>query len=237
MLDDESSDAHTTLAHIKATQDWDWVGAEREFLRAIDLNPRNSTAHLWYGVSCLASLCRLDEALTEVKLALALNPVSSIVARNIALIHYYQRNLDLALEQCDQTIEQNPHFSAAYWTLGLIQEQRGEIEEAIAAFKRAIELSPPSTRILGALGGVLAKDGKRDEAIKILRQLEELAQTRYISPFEPALIDFHLGKRENGLNFSRGPSRIALLRSSRFTSTRALTRSGMIQGMSHSSAS
>ena len=198
MVDDESSEAHTSLAHIKATQDWDWAGAEREFLRAISLNPQNATAHLWYGVSCLASLGRLDEALTEVKLAQALDPVSSIVARNIALIHYYPRNLDLALEQSDHTIEQNPHFSSAYWTLGLIQEQRGEMDEAIAAFKRAIELSPPSPRILGALGGVLAKEGKREDAAKILRELEELSQTRYISPFEPALINFNLGRRDEG---------------------------------------
>lgn len=196
MLDDESSEAHTSLAHIKATQDWDWAGAEREFLRAISLNPQNATAHLWYGVSCLASLGRLDEALIEVKLAEALDPVSSIVARNLALIHYYQRNLDLALEQADHTIEQNPHFSAAYWTLGLIQEQRGELDEAAAALKRAIELSPPSPRIVGALGGVLAKEGKRQEAVRILEQLEELAQTRYISPFEPALINFNMGRRE-----------------------------------------
>jgi tetratricopeptide (TPR) repeat protein len=198
MLEDQSSEAHTSLAHIKATQDWDWVGAEREFLRAISLNPRNATAHLWYGVSCLASLGRLDEALTELRVAQALDPVSSIVARNIALIYYYQRNLDLALEQADRTIEQNPHFPAAYWTLGLIQEQRGEMEEAVAAFKRAIDLSPPSPRILGALGGVLAKDAKRDEASRILKKLDELAQTRYISPFEPALINFNLGNRQQG---------------------------------------
>lgn len=198
MVSDESSEAHTALAHIKATQDWDWSGAEREFLRAISLNPQNATAHLWYGVSCLASLGRLDEALTEVQLAQALDPVSSIVARNLALIHYYQRNLDLALQQSDMTIEQNPHFSAAYWTLGLIQEQRGELDEAVAALKRAIELSPPSPRILGALGGVLAKEGKREEAGEILKQLERLAETRYISPFEPALINFNLGRRDEG---------------------------------------
>jgi tetratricopeptide (TPR) repeat protein len=198
MLDDESSEAHTSLAHIKSTQDWDWEGAEREFLRAISLNPQNATAHLWYGASCLASLGRLDEALNEVKLAQALDPVSSIVSRNLALIHYYQRNLDLALGQCDLTIEQNPHFSAAYWTLGLVQEQRGEAEEAIAAYKRAIELSPPSPRILGALGGALAKYGKREKALKILQELEQLSQSRYISPMEPALIKFHLGNREEG---------------------------------------
>lgn len=198
LADDESSEAHTSLAHLRATQDWDWAAAEREFLRAISLNPHNPVAHLWYGVSCLASLGRLDEALAEVNLAQALDPVSSIVSRNIALIHYYQRNLDLALGQSDHTIEQNPHFSAAYWTLGLIQEQRGELDEAVAAFKRAIELSPPSPRIVGALGGVLAKEGRRDEASKILRQLEELSSTRYISPFEPALINFNMGKKEEG---------------------------------------
>ena len=71
LLDEQSSDAHTSLAHLHATQDWDWAGAESEFLKAICLNPHNSVAHLWYGVSCLASLGRLDEALSELKLAQA----------------------------------------------------------------------------------------------------------------------------------------------------------------------
>jgi len=197
-LDDSSSDAHASLAHLRATQDWDWTGAEAEFRRAITLNPQNPVAHLWYGVSCLASLGRLDEALNEVKLAQAIDPVSSIVARNIALIHYYQRNLELALEQSDLTIEQNPHFAAAYWTLGLVQEGRGELDEAVAAFKRSIELSPPNPRVLGALGSVYAKDGRREEAQAILQQLKELSETRYISPFEPALINFNLGRRDEG---------------------------------------
>jgi TolB-like protein/Flp pilus assembly protein TadD len=198
LLDDGSSEAHTSLAHLKAAQDWDWVGAESDFVKAISLNPHNSVAHLWYAASCLSSLGRLDEALAEAKLAQALDPVSSIIARNIALIHYYQRNLDFALQQSDLTIEQNPHFAAAYWTLGLVQEQRGEFDEAEAALKRAVELSPPSPRILGALGAVFAKDGKRDEAMKILAQLDELADKRYISPFEPALINFNLGRRDEG---------------------------------------
>jgi TolB-like protein/Flp pilus assembly protein TadD len=198
LLDEHSCEAHTSLAHLKATQDWDWAGAESGFQRAISLDPQNPVAHFWYGASCLASLGRLDEAMAEVKVAQALDPVSSIIPRNIALIHYYQRNLDLALQQSDLTIEQNPHFAAAYWTLGLVQEQRGELDEAAAAFKRAIELSPPSPRILGALGAVMAKDGRRDEALSILAQLDELAAERYISPFERALITFNLGRRDEG---------------------------------------
>jgi serine/threonine-protein kinase len=198
LLDDESSEAHTSLGHVKATQDWDWTAAEREFLRAIALNPRNATAHHWYSISCLAPLGRLEEALDENLLARALDPVSSIIARDTALIHYYKRDFDQALEQCDRTIEQNPHFSAAYWTLGLVQEQRQDFDEAIAAFQRAIELSPPSPRILGSLGSTLAKARKRAEAEGILRELTSLSKARYISPFELALIYFALDRLDEG---------------------------------------
>ena len=198
LLDDQSSDAHTSLAHVRASQDWDWTGAESEFQKAIGLNPHNATAHLWFGISSLASQGRLDEALIEVKTAQALDPVSFIVTRNIALMHYYQRNYELALQFIDSAIELNPQFSSAYWTLGMIQEQRGELDESVAAFKRAIELAPASPRPLGALGAVLAKDGRKDEARRILDQIDELSTRRYVSSFEPAVIHFNLGQRDVG---------------------------------------
>ena len=196
MLDPDSAEAHTSLAHVKATQDWDWAGADREFQHAISLNPRYATAHHWYAVSCLAPLGRLELAMEEMLMAQALDPVSSIIGRDIAIIHYYQRNFDLALEQCDHAIEQNPHFSAGYWTLGLVQEQREDYDEAIAAFQRAIELSPPSPRIQGALGRVYARSGNRSEAMGILGELDALSRRRYISPFELALIYFALDRKE-----------------------------------------
>jgi TolB-like protein/Tfp pilus assembly protein PilF len=198
MLDDESSEAHTSFAHVKATQDWDWAGSEREFQRAISLNPRYPTARHWYAVSCLTPLGRLDEALEELLMAQSLDPVSSIISRDIALGHYYRRDFEAALEQCDHTIEQNPHFSPAYWTLGLVQEQRGDLDEAVAAFQRAIELSPPSLRIRGALGRALARAGKKEEAMQVLSELEGLATKRYISPFELALIYFALERKDEG---------------------------------------
>ena len=200
LVDDESSEAHTSLGHVKSAQDWDWTGAEREFRRAISLNPRNAIAHHWYSISCLAPLGRLEEALEENLLARALDPVSSIIARDTAMIYYYKRDFEQALEQCDHAIEQNPHFSPAYWTLGLVQEQRGDFDEAIAAFQRAIELSPPSPRILGALGSTLAKAHKKEEALGILGELNELAKRRYISPFELALINFALKRLDEGFD-------------------------------------
>jgi TolB-like protein/Tfp pilus assembly protein PilF len=201
LLDEESAEAHCSLAHVKATQDWDWRGAEREFQRAISLDPRYSIAHHWYAMSCLVPLARLDEAMEELQRAQALDPVSSIISRDIAVTHYYMRDFEAALEQCDHTIEQNPHFSAAYWTLGLVQDEREDFEEAIAAFQRAIQLSPPSPRILGALGRTFARAGKPRQAHKILDELCELAKRRYVSPFELSSIYFALHQLEQGFQW------------------------------------
>ncbi len=201
LLDEESAEAHTSLAHVKSTLDWDWQGAEREFQRAINLNPRYASAHHWYGTSCLVPLARLDEALEQLLHAQALDPVSSIISRDLALTHYYKRDFDLALEQCDHTIEQNPHFSAAYWTLGLVQDEREDFDEAIAAFQRAIQLSPPSPRILGALGRTFARAGKPRQAHKILDELGDLANKRYVSPFELASIYFAMNQLDLGFEW------------------------------------
>ena len=201
MLDEGCAEARTSLAHVKSTQDWDWLGAQQEFLRAIGLDPRYPTAHHWYAVSCLAPMNRLDEALEEILTAQSLDPVSAIIAREIAVIHYYRRDFETALEHIDHTVELNPHFSPAYWTLGLIQEQRGEFEEAVAAFERAVQLSPDSPRMKGALGRTLALSGKKKQAARILKELEELAAKRYVSPFDIALLRFALSETEEGFRW------------------------------------
>jgi TolB-like protein/Tfp pilus assembly protein PilF len=201
LLDDDLAEAHTSLAHVKSTQDWDWHGAEREFQRALSLDPRYATAHHWYAMSCLAPLGRLEEALQEILLARAIDPISSIIARDLAITYYYRREFDLSLEQCDRTIEQNPHFSAAYWALGLVQEQRGDFDESAAAFERALQLSPQSPRMHGALARTLALSGRQGEAVRILSELHGLAQKRYVSPFEFASIHFALGHVEEGFEW------------------------------------
>jgi serine/threonine-protein kinase len=146
---------------------------------------------------------RLDEALEEMQLATALDPISSIISRDLAVIYYYRREYETALEQCDHAIELNPHFSPAYWTLGLIQEQRGDFDESTAAFKRAVQLSPQSPRMKGALARTLALSGKPKEAQRILKELHELSSDRYISPFEFASIHFALGQQDQGFDWLR----------------------------------
>jgi serine/threonine-protein kinase len=186
LQDEHSAEARTSLAHVKSTQDWDWLGAEAEYQQAIALDPRYPTAHHWYAVSCLAPMGRLDAAMEEMQLAQALDPISSIIARDLARVHYYRQDFEAALDQCDHTIELNPHFSPAYLTLGLVQEQRGEFDEAVAAFQRALQLSPHSPTMQAGLGRTLALSGKRDEARRILADLHRLAERRYVSPFDLA---------------------------------------------------
>jgi TolB-like protein len=198
ILDGHSAEAHTSLAHVRATQDWDWLDAQREFLRAIELNPRYPTARHWYAMSCLVPLGRIDDALEQIVIAQSLDPVSSIIAREVAVIHLYRRDYDAALEQCDQTIELNPHFALAYLTLGLIQEQRGDFDESAAAFRRAVDLVPHSPRMQAALARTLALSGKHDNARATLTRLTDLASTRYVSPFEFVTICFAIGDLDAG---------------------------------------
>ena len=201
LQDENSAEAHTSLAHAKCTQDWDWAGAEREFRRAIALDPRYPTARHWYAMSCLAPLGRVDEALTEIRVAQELDPISSIIARDVARIHFYRQDFETALEQCDHAIELNPHFTPAYWMLGVVQEQRGDFDESTAAFQRAIQLSPQSPLMQAALGRTLALFGKRREASQILTELRGLAAKRYVSPFEIASLHFALDEEEQGFDW------------------------------------
>ena len=201
MLDGQSAECHTSLAHVKSTQAWDWHGAEQEFQRAIALDASYPTAHHWYAMSCLAPMGRLDEALDQMQLAQSLDPVSAIIARDLTMLHYYRRDFDAALEQCDHSIELNPHFSPTYWTLGLIQEQRKDFDESAAAFQRAVQLSPQSPKMQGALGRTFALSGQRSMALGILKKLRALSKHRYVSPCEFAWIHFALGQSDPGFRW------------------------------------
>jgi tetratricopeptide (TPR) repeat protein len=198
LLDDRSAEAHVALAHVRSTQDWDWAAAEHEFRRAIELDPRNASAHHWYAMSCLAPMGRLDEALDSIQVAHALAPLSAIISRDFAGMRYYRREYDLALEQCDQAIELNPYFSQSYWTLGHIQEQRDDYVEALAAFTRAHELAPNSPRNRGALGRLLAVCDKQKQALVILKELKDLSERRYVSPLLFASLSFALQMEDEG---------------------------------------
>ena len=171
MLDGNSAEAHTSLAHVKATQDWDWHGAEREFQMAISLDPAlRDRASLVRDVVPGAAGPPRRSARGDADRAVARPGVVDRRARPRARSTFYRRDFEAALEQCDHTIELNPHFSPAYWALGVIQEQRKDFDEAAAAFQRAIDLSPHSPRMHAALARTLALSGKRKQALAVAAQ-------------------------------------------------------------------
>lgn len=194
MLDADSAQARTSLAHAKARAYWNWLDAEVDFQKAIRLDPSYATGHHWYARCCLLPLGRLDEARDEVLLARSLDPVSSIIAREVASIHYYRRDFEAALAYCDQAIELNPHFPHAYFILSLVQEKLGDSEEALAALLRGAQLAPRSPRMIASLGRAQGIAGRRDDALKSLAELEDLARTRFVSSWERAIL--YLGMRE-----------------------------------------
>jgi TolB-like protein/Flp pilus assembly protein TadD len=201
MLDGSSAEAHTSLAHAKSTQDWDWAGAEREFQRAIALDQRYATAHHWYATSALVPMGRLDEALKRMQIAQSLDPVSAIISRDVGVMQLYRRDYESALEHCDNTIELNPHFAPAYLTLALVQQQRKEHDESLAALERAAHLSPNGPRAQAALARALAIFGKRAQAFKILHALEAVRKERYVSPFDFAIVHLALGQLDQGFEY------------------------------------
>src|SRR5437879_10950912 len=129
-LDDTLAEAHTTLAGVLAAYDLDWPAAEREFRRALQLNPRYASAHHWYDLRYLAPMGRLDEAIAEMKRAQELDPLSPIISTNLGMAYYYARQYDQAMEQYRKTLEMDPNFIAATFRLIGIYEQEGKYQEA-----------------------------------------------------------------------------------------------------------
>jgi tetratricopeptide (TPR) repeat protein len=202
-LDGRLAEAHTSLGHVRATYDWDWSGAEREYQTALKLNPRYATAHHWYAITVLAPLARLDEALSEIMRAQELDSISLSINRDVGVILYYRREYEAVIEQCHRILSLESTFYGAHWLLGLAYEQLGLYQEAVQEFQKGYELADGAPRMLGALGHGYALWGKRQEARDALAKLMELARERYVSPFEMALIHIGLGDSAKSFEWLR----------------------------------
>lgn len=195
-IDSTLAEAHTSLAHVRATYDWDWEGAEREYEMAISLNPGYATAHHWYAMTMLAPVGRLDESIVEIRRAEELGPISLSISRDYAIILTHRREYNIAIEQCRRTLSLDPNFYSAYWALGMVYEAAGMLTDALAAFQTAVDISGGVPRMWAALGRCHALAGNRTAALKILASLHSLAEERYVSPFDSALIYMGLGETE-----------------------------------------
>src|SRR6266542_4145522 len=196
-LDETLAEAHASLARVLAAYDWDWTNAEKEYKRAIELNPRYAVAHQWYG-GYLAVMGRSNEALAERKLALELEPLSLIVNFELGLAFYFDRDYDQAIEQFQKTLELDQNFPPALNFLPAAYEQKGMYSEAIAEFKKAIALPAGNEWTLskGGLGHLYAVTGKKSEARTLLDELKQLSAKEYVPATSVALIYAGLGEKD-----------------------------------------
>jgi TolB-like protein/Tfp pilus assembly protein PilF len=199
-LDSSLAEAHASLAQV-LHREWDWQGAEREYRRAIELNPDCAIARHWYALS-LSYMNRSDQAIEEIGKALQLDPLSLVINRNYGLLLYHARRYDEAEEQLRKTHEMEPAFSLTHGNLGLVHTQRGEYDKAVAEFEREKEsLEDWNPELESWLAIAYVKLGRMKEARDILARLLEQAEHASVPAIYVAGVYFALGEDEKGFEW------------------------------------
>jgi TolB-like protein/DNA-binding winged helix-turn-helix (wHTH) protein/Tfp pilus assembly protein PilF len=191
-LDDSLAEAHTSLAFVHLYYDRDWTGAEREFRRAIDLNPNYANGHHWYG-EFLSLVGRHQQAIAESQRARELDPLSNIINTWVGSRYFFARQYDKAIEAYRNAVEMDPNFVPARLVLGQAYEQKGMLREAIAELETAVRLAGGSPVYQASLAHAFGIAGKRMEAGKALADLKKMAETRFVSSYDLALAYLGLG--------------------------------------------
>jgi serine/threonine protein kinase/Tfp pilus assembly protein PilF len=170
-IDDQLAEPHASLASVNEML-WQWAEAEREYKRAIELNPNYATGYQWYS-NFLKNLGRLDEAAVMIKRAHEIDPLSSAISINLSRMYLLQNDPNASIENSLKVIELDPNFPSAYVHLGQAYLKQGRNAEAIANLEKAVELSNRAGETLMYLGHGYAVTGKRTQAIAIVKELEE----------------------------------------------------------------
>jgi tetratricopeptide (TPR) repeat protein len=203
-IDPTLAEAYTSRGFVKLAHDWDWLGAEADFKKALELNAKYPTAHQWYA-SYLMQMGKFGPAKAEIEQAHQLDPLSPIINSNLGHYAYYEHRYDEAIEHINKTLEMVPEFWVAHHYRGLVYAMKGMHTEAIAEFRGvlgspgqgplkegAVESNP---EVAASLGFTYALAGKRREAEDILQQLMKLSEKRYVSPRYLAIIHVGLDNR------------------------------------------
>jgi serine/threonine protein kinase/Tfp pilus assembly protein PilF len=225
-IDDSLAEAHVGLGSVLDRNDWDWAGAEREFKRAIELNPSFGRAHAMYAWD-LMFVGRYDESIREAKGAVGLDPFSGHTIFTLAAMYYYARHYDLALEHARKWQEMFPNSPDAHRMLARAYEAKGSYDEAVGAWEKAITLSGGNAKDVAALGRTYRVGGIRGVWRWQLERFKELSAqgvdaSRYVAQSyallgakDKALDALEKGyqQRSHGMAFMKGDPRFDPLRS------------------------
>jgi len=200
-IDDTIAEAHSALGAVLAAGEYDWLGAEREFRRAKELSPSSAIAHYDYGMLFLMPMGRVEQAMTEIRRAVELDPLDPFINSLLGWVIHVTRQFDSAIAQLQHTIDLDPTFFFPYWYLSLTYTLTGRLDEAIVAAEKAKELSGGNAVMLGWLGRVYGLAGRAAEARQLLGELEVRCRSGYVPPSALAMIHRGLGDLEKGLEW------------------------------------
>jgi tetratricopeptide (TPR) repeat protein len=227
-LDPNLAEAHLALAAILEAYDWNWKAAEREYRRAVELNPALAGAHAWYGMF-LRDQGRIREALPELELAYRLDPVSVTTLFNLASAYAMNGNLDAAVRHAKICAEIEPTSPKPMLMLANLYRKRKQDDLAQESFNRARDLGGRNPHSLSSIASVYARTGRKAEAQKLLDELRAMSRQRYVSSYNIAMVYMAMGEvdravpyleaayreRSSGLIFLRDSRNSAAYRASR----------------------
>jgi TolB-like protein/DNA-binding winged helix-turn-helix (wHTH) protein/Tfp pilus assembly protein PilF len=199
-LDDRLAEAHASLAYVKHRFEWDWVGAEKEFRRSIELNPDYATAHQWYGWY-LISVGSYDGAEKEFERARQIEPLSLYTNVTVGAAFFYSRQYDKAAAQLKRVVEMDPSFGIAHSWLARTYEQTGRFDEAISETQKVIKIGGGTAAQQAALGYAYSVSGQQAEAHRVLAELQHASKDRYIPPYSLASIYAGLGQKDRAFEW------------------------------------
>ena len=194
-IDEKLAEGHSALASIRFFFDWDWEAAEREFKRAIELNPRYPLAHRRFS-HLLASRGRFTEAENEAKRALELDPLSLAENTSYGWILILAGQTDAMIEHRRKALELDPNYAMFHRGLCLAYLRKGMLDQAVAHCQKATQLSKDDAFLLASLGYVYGVAGKRESARKILGELNRLSRSGYVPAWFTATVYAGLGEKD-----------------------------------------
>jgi TolB-like protein/DNA-binding winged helix-turn-helix (wHTH) protein/Flp pilus assembly protein TadD len=197
-LDDTLSEAHTSLAFCLEGFDWDSETAEREFRRAIELSPGYATAHHWYAWH-LALIGRRSDALSEMRKAQNLDPLSLIINADLAELLLIEGFVNDSIDQSRKTIEMDSSFALTHNQLGQAYLEKHMFPDAISELQKAVQLSSGSPTCMANLARAFAESGKRTEATALLNELKARSSHGYPYATELASVYTALGDRDDAI--------------------------------------
>lgn len=201
-LDENLPDAHFVSASVKWTYEWDWAGTERQFVKAIELNPNSASIRVQYA-RYLALMGRRQEALSQLEDIRVLDPVSGALRAIEAAVYYLTGDYDRTIEHARTVLAAEPNVPLMYFWMGRAYESKGQMGQAISALEKSWQGSPENRRGrgFGMLASAYARSGRREDAMRLLHGAIAPSKQAHASPCSVAIAYIGLGDHDRAFEW------------------------------------